>query len=340
MRHSLVKILAGSTLALALLAAGAAASQPIKLKLAFYTSDQANVYEVAVKPFVDAVNAEGTGILAIEVYFSGALGKSQSLQPQLVADGGVADIAFVIPGITPDRFQDNAVIEMPGLFRDMREATLTYTRLIAANALKGYEDFYVIGAFASDLESIHTRPAVSSLDDLKGKKIRANNMTEATALQKLGMVPVVMPINTISESISRGDLDGAAVPPSMLFEFGIARVATYHYFLRISPAPFAVLMNRKTFDGLPAPAQDIIRKYSGEWAAARYIEGRDVLEGQVMAQLKADSRRKVIFPSQSEIDVAEEAFKVVRAEWADTSPHYRQLLNAVEAEILKYRSER
>ena len=43
MRHSLVKTLAGSTIALALLAAGAAASQPIELKLAFYTWDQANV---------------------------------------------------------------------------------------------------------------------------------------------------------------------------------------------------------------------------------------------------------------------------------------------------------
>jgi TRAP-type C4-dicarboxylate transport system substrate-binding protein len=134
----------------------------------------------------------------------------------------VADIAFVVPGMTPDRFRDNAVMELPGLFRNLREATLTYTRLVATNVIKGYEDFFVIGTFASDLENIHTRPAVSSLGDLKGKKIRVNNQTEAAALTKLGMVPAVIPINTVSESISRGDIDGAAVPPSMLFEFGIA----------------------------------------------------------------------------------------------------------------------
>ena len=81
-----------------------------------------------------------------------------------------------------------------------------------------------------------------------------------------------MPVNMIAEAISSGNIDGAAVPASMLFEFGIARVATYHYFLPISPAPLALLMNRKKFDALPAPAQDIIRKYSGEWAADRFIE--------------------------------------------------------------------
>ena len=129
-------------------------------------------YHSAVKPFVDAVNAEAKGLIEIEVHFSGALGKSQAQQPQLVLDG-VADIAFVIPGMVPGRFSDNAVIELPGLYRSMREATLTYTRLIAANALRGYDEFFVIGAYGSELESIHARPPVTSLASLKGKKIRS-----------------------------------------------------------------------------------------------------------------------------------------------------------------------
>src|SRR3989442_4335848 len=132
------------------------AAEPIKLKLAFYTSDRTNVYQVAVQPFVDAVNAEGKGLIEIEVYFSGVLGKLQTEQPKLVLDGA-ADIAFVSPGVTPDLFHDNKIIELPGLFRDMREATLTYTRLVAKDLLKGYEDFFVIGAFSSELESIHYR---------------------------------------------------------------------------------------------------------------------------------------------------------------------------------------
>ena len=51
-------------------------------------------------------------MLEIEVYFSGALGKDLSKQSQMLLDG-VADIGYVIPAMTPDRFVDNAVIELP-----------------------------------------------------------------------------------------------------------------------------------------------------------------------------------------------------------------------------------
>jgi TRAP-type C4-dicarboxylate transport system substrate-binding protein len=335
MRHPLWTLLAGSAIALALTVA--ASAEPIKLKLAFFSSDRTNVYEAAIKPFVEAFNDEAKGLAEVEVYFSGALGKAQQQQAQLVLDG-VADIAFVVPGMTPDRFRDNAVIELPGLFRNLREATLTYTRLVSANVIAGYEDFFVIGAYGSDLESIHTRPAVSSLGDLNGKKIRANNSTEAAALTKLGMVPVVLPVNAISEKISKGDIDGAAVPPSMLFEFGIARVATYHYFLRISAAPLALLMNRKSFEALPAQVQQIVRKHSGEEAAARYIANREALENQVMAQLKADARRKVIFPTQSDLDIADTTFTAVTEQAIADNPRLGKQLKAARAEIAKLRA--
>src|SRR5262245_39900483 len=108
-----------------------AAAEPIKLKLSFFSSDRSMIYAAAVKPFVDAVNREAKGLLEIEVFFSGALGKSPAQQPNLVADG-VADIAYIVPSYTPERFPDTAVIEMPGLFRDGREATLVYSHLMAA----------------------------------------------------------------------------------------------------------------------------------------------------------------------------------------------------------------
>ncbi len=125
------------------------------------------LYLGGVKPFVDAINAEAKGLLKIEVYFSGTLGKAPAQQPQLVRDG-VADLAYIIPGYTADEFPDNAVIELPGLFRDQREASLVFTRLIAANVLRGYEDFVVVNAFTAEPHSVHTRRPITSLADLKG----------------------------------------------------------------------------------------------------------------------------------------------------------------------------
>ena len=317
----------------------AAVAEPIKLKFAFFSSDRANLYHAGVKPFVDAVNTEAKGLLEIEVYFNGALGKGLVLQSQLVRDG-TADIAYVTPGITPDRFRDNAVIELPGLYRNMREATLVFTRLVAANALKGYEDFFVIGAFAVEPENIHTRAPVASLDDLRGKRIRVNNSISGATLEKLGISAVVMPVNMTPEAIGSGKIDGAAVPMSPLFEFGIGRIATYHYFIQIGSAPLTVLMNRKKFDSLPKQDQDIIRKYSGEWAAERFIATYDAVNRPLMEQLKSDPKRTVVFPSQSDLDTARAAFGTVTEEWLAKAPKNSEILKAAQAQLAKLRTTR
>ena len=304
-------------------------AEPIKLKLAYFTSDQARFYKIAVKPFVDAVNENASGGIAIEIYPGGSLGKDQAQQAQLVRNG-VADIAFVPLGPTGDQFAGHSVLELPGLFSDMREGTLVGTRLAASKIFKGYDDFFVIGTFATEPESIHTRPPIATLDDLKGKRIRANNSLEAAVLAKLGMYSVVLPIVKTAEAISRGTIDGAATATTPLIDFGVGRVVTYRYFLRLGSSVMTILMNRKTFESLPKAGQDVIREYSGEWLATRFVEGYEVYNKEFLEQLKSDPSRTVIFPSRPEIDVAEQAFRTVRAEWVDANPHNLRLLNAVE----------
>lgn len=317
--------------------ASVASAEPIKLKLSLVTSDRALIYLGGVKPFVDAVNAEAKDLLEIEVFFSGALEKQPALQPQLVADGG-ADIAFIFPGYTPQRFYDNTVIELPGLFQDTREASLVYTRLIAAGAMKGYEDYFVIAALSSPAESIHARRPIESIADLNGISVRTSNVTSAAAVARLGMRPVQMPVNEIAEALSEGRIESAVAPLAMLFEFGIGRVANAHYMLEISHAALALVMNRKKFDSLPREAQDIIRKYSGEWPVESYLRAYEASGKAVMEQLRANPRRKIVDPSPADQATAELAFKSLVDEWALRAPANRLQLDLVRAEITKLRA--
>ena len=334
----MLKMLARCLLvALALLQAAASAAEPIKLKLSFFSSDTASLYNGGVKPFVDAVNSEAKGLLEIEVFFRGTLGKAPAEQPQLVRDG-VADIAFIVPGYTADQFPDNAVIELPGLFRDQQEASLAYTRMIAANALRGYQDFFVITAFTVEPHSIHTRRAIASLDDLKGLKIRVNNPTEATTFEKLGMQAVVMPANQIADALGSGAIDGAALPPSMLAEFGLGRLATHHYVIHADAPSLAFVMSRSKFASLPPQAQDIIRKHSGEWSVAQSNAFFEGINAKAMQQLLSDPKRHVIFPSPADRIRIDAAFKEVIDEWVAQQPHNRNLLNMVRSEVGKMRS--
>jgi TRAP-type C4-dicarboxylate transport system substrate-binding protein len=333
------KILVRCALFSLALVPSALVAQPIELKLAFFSSDQSATYLAALKPFIDAVNSEDKGLLKVVLYAGGVLGREIAQQPQMVRDGK-ADITFVVPGYTPDAFPDNSIVEMPGMFRDKREATLVYTQLVALNALRGYDDFSVLGAFVTEQETIHSRLPIASIDDLKGKKIRVNNSMGADTLVKLGAVPVTMQITQVANAISSRAIDGAAVSITPLSDYGIKRVALNHYLLAINGAPLALLMNRKSFEALPGRAQAIIRKYSGRWLAAQFIDTYDRSDSQVMEQLKSDPNRKVIHPSSSDVETARIAFNAVVADWAAKSSGNRDLLNLAQTELAKLRANR
>lgn len=314
----------------------AATAEPVTLKLSFFTSDRSIAYQAAVKPFVDSINADGQGPLKIDVYPSGALGKIQSELPKQVLDG-TADIAFIVPGQNPELFQDNAVVELPGLFRDSREASLTYTRLVASNSLAGYQDYFVIGAFATQPETIHSRKPLRSLADLKGQKIRVNNATQAIALAKLGALPAVLAFNATAPALSGGVLDGATVPVTQLFDVGIGRLAGNHYLLGTSVAPLALVMNRKVFDRLPDDAKAQIRKYSGEWSAERFAEAYEAAGKKVLDDIRADNRRTIIVPSTQDQLTAQRALKSITQEWAAASTHNSELLKLAEKTLTNVR---
>lgn len=312
------------------------AAQPVVLKLSFFTSDRTVAYAAAIKPFVDAVNRDGAGLVNIEVYPSGTLGKVQRELPELVMSGA-ADIAFIVPGQNPERFGDTDVIELPGLFKNMREATLTFTELAGANALAGYGDFFVIGAFATAPDAIHSRKPIRTIADLRGQRIRVNNAIQAEALVKLGAQPSIIAFNETAPAIMSGDLDGALAAVPQLFDVGIGRLTSYHYLLNMSVAPLTLLMNRKAFDALPPPAQAIIRKYSGDWAAARFVEVYEKVEKKALDELQQDRRRMVVVPSQADVDTAGAVYATIVDEFAAKSAHNAALVRAEHDFVAKLR---
>ena len=85
-------------------------ADPIKLKLGHFANDNT---VIVYKAWAEAVNAAANGTIQVDVFPNGALGRNLAQQAQLI-DSGVEDIGFVVPGITPGRFPDNVVLELPG----------------------------------------------------------------------------------------------------------------------------------------------------------------------------------------------------------------------------------
>src|ERR1700684_3569312 len=111
------------------------------LKWAVFPPDSEVTFRTVMKPFAEAVQRETNNAVVFDLFPNGALGRNPAQQPQMVIDG-VADLAWVIPSYSPGRFPDTEVLELPGLFKDLRESSLVATRLVARNTLRDYPDFY------------------------------------------------------------------------------------------------------------------------------------------------------------------------------------------------------
>ncbi len=322
--------------ALAMLPISAKAN-PVKLKLAMFSSDTEMTWVTTIKPWMDAVNAAGKGIVEIDGYPNGALGRALPQQSQLVLND-VADIAFVIPGVTPGRFPDNEVMDLPGLFRNLPEATRVYTRLMEKHVFKGFEKYVVIGAMGTTPFVIDSRTKITSLAELKGKKIRTTNASQAATIKALGAVPILLPVPEIPEAIGRGTIDGATEFPGPLYDFGINRVTKYDYQLPVGISTLTLLMNRAKYDSLPASAKKILKKYSGEWFGEKFISGYGHYLDGLVAKMKADKSRVRVEPTAADRATAEKAFKQVVADWEKKSPRNPALLRAVRETLAQVRS--
>jgi TRAP-type C4-dicarboxylate transport system substrate-binding protein len=314
-----------------------AAADPVTLKLAMFSADTEMTWVKVIKPWAERINETGKGIVQIDMYPNGALGRALPEQSQMVLNG-VADIAFVIPGVTPGRFPDNEVMDLPGLFRTSREATETYTHLIATGQLKSFKPYFVIGAMATPPFEIDSRSQITSLATLKGRKIRVTNPSQSATLQALGAVPLLMPVDQVAEAIGRGTIDGATEFPGPLLDFGIDRVTRYSYFMPVGVSSLTLLMSKAKFDSLPAPAQDILRSSSGEWVARQFVDSYGGYLDTLYEKLYADPNRTITQPTQDELQTARAAFDQVVTQWTGKAEGNGALVQAVRDELARLRS--
>ena len=308
-----------------------------RLDIAFHAPASSTTFTAGLKPFADTVMRDAPGEIDIVLHPDGTRGGLLTTQLQLVESGG-ADAAFVIPGFTPERFPDNFVFGIPGLFRDITEATLTYSRVVNGGLLRGYGDFHVIGAFCTEPFTLHAAKKLTCLADLTGMKLRAANNADEIMLNQLGAAARVVPGDRIVAAIESGEIDGTTLHIGPLYDLGVDKVTRYDYLLRLGCAPLTILMNKRRLDRLPAPVQNAIQRHSGEAYAQSYACRVAAHHDELLTKLKADTRRTRTEPPAAELAAADAAFKPVVDGWLAQDPRNQRILDAVKSEVAKLRA--
>jgi TRAP-type transport system periplasmic protein len=313
-----------------------ALAQEVTLKLAMFSPDTEMTWVKVIHPWAEAVNAAGKGVVHIDMFPNGALGTALPEQAQLVLNG-VADIAFVIPGVTPGRFPDNEVMDLPGLFGSSAEATEVYTHLMEKGLLKSFAKYHLVGAMATPPFEIDSRVPVTSLATLRGKTIRVTNASQGATMQALGAVPVLIPVNQVAEAIGRGTIDGATEFPGPLVDFGIDRVTHYSYMLPVGVSSLTLLMSAAKYDSLSPAAQAVLNKFGPDWVAHAFVTTYDAYLAELTQKLRADKTRTTTDPTPEDMKTAQAAFDKVIDAWSAKAPGNAALVQAVRDDVAAIR---
>ena len=326
----------------AVLAAGLAWSvgaqaEATKLKFAVFTPDKEMTFVNIMKPFAANVAKASQGTVEFELFPNGALGRNPGTQMKMVQDG-VADIAWIIPSYTPGVFPDDEVVELPGIIRNSKEGSIAIWRMWEKGLVRGYENLVPLAIFTSDPYTVHTNFTVKKLDDLKGKKIRAAGPVASDTVKAVGAVPVGMPFTQITESISRGVIDGTLAHPIALFDFGVAKVATHHYLARFGAVTLSIVMNKAKYDALPQQAKDAFMKYRGEPQSKAFGDMVIKRNNELIALWGKDKKHQVVHLSDADEAGFMTTVTPVISAWEAKNARNKQLLDALQSELGRIRS--
>lgn len=103
---------------------------------------------------------------------------------------------------------------------------------------------------------------ITSLDGLKGLRIRASGAQDAKAIQFLGGSPQTIPANELYTALQRGVVDGAYRAPDDAWSFGEQDVYKAMISTPIQLSPGGVYIATRVWDKLPEAAKDVITKTS------------------------------------------------------------------------------
>lgn len=257
---------------------------------------------------------------------------------------GLADVVLFLPGYQPGRFVLMEGLDLPFAGSDTTKrcpATWrTYEKFIAP--LNEFRDVVPLSVYCSTSGQIGTtKTEITSLDSVKGLKIRSASEATTAAITLLGATPVQKPASELYELLSGGVIDGAIFPLDSMVGFKVDGVLKNVAYMQggFNSSMVLIGMNPAAWAKIPEADQKIIMDLSGEALATRV--------GEMLAVSENEAREKIIAGGGKVIDVDstlvqqfETAVLPVRQAWVEKAKvaglqNPEEMLRYLQAEIDK-----
>ena len=284
----------------AMTVAPAFAADPIVIKFSHVVTDAAPKGKAAIK-FKELAEKYTNGAVKVEVYPNSTLYKDGE-ELEALQLGAVQMLAPSTAKFAPLGVKQFEVMDLPYLFptQAIYDSMTTgpfgkkLLGMLESKGIKGlaYWDngFYVISA---------NKPLIKP-DDLKGLKIRiSGSKVDDETLRGMGALPQIMAFSELYQGLQSGVVDGAQNTASnyttqKLNEVQKFITTTYHVHLQ-----YAVIVNKKFWDGLPADIRTQLEKAMAE--ATDYNNSIAQQENtSALAAIKATGKTEIHDPTPDE----------------------------------------
>jgi TRAP-type C4-dicarboxylate transport system substrate-binding protein len=295
------------------------AQEKITLRLADSLPSGHVIHELVAKPFMALVTKATNGQVTFQHFPSEQLGKAKDMA-QLTAIG-VADVSYIVPSYSSDKFPLTAVAELPGIFDTECQGSLAFykishnggileTREFAPNQLRPL----VTIALPAYQFQLATSRDIKTAKDLAGLKVRTTGGAMDLMMRSIGGVPVRMAAPEIYESLTRGTLDGLifSYQSSVSYEFGkMLKSGTEG--LNFGTAILTYSMGEAKFKSLPENVRKALIE-AGEQTTRESCKRFEDGEKAATEKIKSQGMKVINFgPDDKKIFDA--AFKGVAEDW-------------------------
>jgi C4-dicarboxylate-binding protein DctP len=293
-----------AVVAAALAAPLAFAQQPILIKFSHVVAPDTPKGKGAQK-FKELVEERSKGAIKVEVYPNSQLYKDKE-ELEALQLGSVQMLAPSLSKFGPLGVKEFEVFDLPFLFKDDAAYRAVTEGAVGRDLFKKLEPKGIKGLAYWD-NGFHIMSANKPLHhvaDFKGLKMRIQSSKVLDAqMRALGAVPQVMAFSELYQGLQSGVVDGTEGVPSNFYTQKIYEVQKHMTISNHGHLAYAVIVNKKFWDGLPDSARKILESSIKD--ATIYADNIATTENQqALDKIKASGKTTVYTLTPAE-----------RAEW-------------------------
>ena len=230
-----------------------AAQQPIIVKFSHVVAVDTPKGKGAER-FKQLAEERTKGRVKVEVYPNSALFKDGE-EMEALQLGSVQMLAPSLAKFGPLGVREFEVFDLPYVFDDYNELHKVTEGTVGKNLFKKLESKGIIGLAYWDngFKVMSANKPIRVPADYKGLKMRIqSSKVLGDQMKALGAIPQVMAFSEVYQALQTGVVDGTENPPSNFYTQKMHEVQKYLALTDHGYLGYAVIVNKKFWDGLPA----------------------------------------------------------------------------------------